>query len=66
MANSTIRQFDNALNLLVEGMLRHEDTPEHIRAIVDALVRCAGDWAENLPEGRGYVAGEGYDDDDVT
>lgn len=45
---STIRQFENAIGLLVNGALRDDDSTETVRQCVAAMLRAASDWAENL------------------
>lgn len=56
-----IRQFENAVGMLVDGFLREDDSHENVRAIVDSLIRVAGNWNENLDpdEENGDIAARG-------
>lgn len=46
--NSKIRQFENAVDLLIKGVLFEDDNQQVIRSIIAALERVIDDWKENL------------------
>lgn len=50
--SSEIRHLTNALNLMIEGVLRHDDSPSTLAALIEAATNTLHDWAGNLEGGK--------------
>lgn len=64
--SSEIRHLTNALNLLIEGTMRADDSNEHLAAAIQACLHTLHDWSGNLAPDGGFSFTHDVVDDAVN